>query len=71
VEIAAVDPVGERHVVASMRQSGLGKGSGIPVEMEIAYMWEVREGRLAALHLYASREEAVQVAQRREREGAQ
>jgi ketosteroid isomerase-like protein len=71
VEIAAVDPAGERHVVASMRQSGLGKGSGIPVEMDIAYMWEVREGRLAALHLYASREEAVQVAQRREREDAQ
>jgi ketosteroid isomerase-like protein len=71
VEITEVEPAGERHVVASMRQSGLGKGSGIPVEMEIAYMWEVREGRLAAMHLYPSREEAVRVAERRERESAE
>jgi hypothetical protein len=38
--------------------------------MEIAYMWEVRDGRLAALHLYPSSEEAMQVAERRELEGA-
>jgi ketosteroid isomerase-like protein len=68
VEITEVQPVGERHVVARMRQSGRGKGSGIPVDMEIAYMWEVADGRFAALHLYASPEEAVQVAERRERE---
>ena len=70
VEIAEMQPAGERHVVATMRQSGLGKGSRIPVEMEIAYMWEVRDGRLAALHLYPSSEEAMQVAERRELEGA-
>jgi ketosteroid isomerase-like protein len=68
VEILEMEPVGERHVVASMRQSGLGKGSGIPVEMEIAYMWDVRDGRLAALHLYPSREEAARVAEHRERD---
>jgi ketosteroid isomerase-like protein len=67
VEIVEMEPVGECHVIATMRQSGLGKGSGIPVEMEIAYMWDVREGRLAALHLYPSREEAVRVAEQRER----
>ncbi|HXE98988.1 MAG TPA: nuclear transport factor 2 family protein [Solirubrobacterales bacterium] len=67
VEIVEMQPVGDRHVIATVRQSGLGKGSGIPVEMEIAYMWDVRDGRLAALHLYPSREEAVQVAERRER----
>jgi hypothetical protein len=65
-----MQPAGERHVVATMRQSGLGKGSRIPVEMEIAYMWEVRDGRLAALHLYPSSEEAMQVAERRELEDA-
>jgi ketosteroid isomerase-like protein len=67
VELTEVTPAGERHVVATMRQSGIGKGSGIPVEMEIAYMWEVRDGRLAAMHLYESPEEAVRVAERRER----
>ena len=51
VEITEVEPVGERHVVARMRQSGRGRGSGIPVDMEIAYMWEVTDGRFVALHL--------------------
>lgn len=70
VEITEVQPAGERHVIATMRQSGIGKGSGIPVEMEIAYMCEVREGRLAAMHLYESPQEAVRVVERRERQGA-
>jgi ketosteroid isomerase-like protein len=71
VEITEVEPAGERHVVADMRQSGRGRGSGIPVEMEIAYMWEVREGRFAAMHLYASRAEAFRTAERRERESSE
>jgi ketosteroid isomerase-like protein len=66
VEIGEAEPVGERHVIADMHQSARGKGSGIAVEMEIAYLWEVREGRLAAMHLYASRDEAVRVAEERE-----
>jgi ketosteroid isomerase-like protein len=61
-----MEPVGERHVVTTVHQSGTGKGSGIPVEMEIAYMSEVREGRVAALQLYATRDEAVRVAESRE-----
>lgn len=70
VAIADVEPAGERHVVAMMRQSARGKGSGIPVDMEIAYLWEVRDGRFAAMHLYDSREEALRVAEQRERSGA-
>ena len=53
-----MEPVGERHVVANIHQSARGKGSGVAVEMDIAYLWEIREGRLAAMHLYATREEA-------------
>jgi ketosteroid isomerase-like protein len=68
VELGPIDPVGERHVVATMHQSGRGKGSGIPVEMDIAYMWEVRNGKIAAMHLYATAEEARRVAEQRERE---
>jgi ketosteroid isomerase-like protein len=66
VEITETTPVGARHVVAVVHQSGRGKGSGIPVDMEAAYLWEVREGRLAAMHLYVSREEALRVAEQRE-----
>ena len=66
VEIEDLEAVGEEHLVAGMRQSGLGKGSGIPVEMEIAYMWQVRDGILRAMHLYSSRREAIEVARERE-----
>jgi len=68
VELGPIDPVGDRHVVATMHQSGRGKGSGIPVEMDIAYMWEVRDGKIAAMHLYATVEQATRVAERREGE---
>ncbi len=68
VEITELEPTGDRHVIAKVRQSGRGKGSGIPVEMDIAYMWEVRDGRFAVMHLYPSREEALRVAEARERE---
>jgi uncharacterized protein len=70
VELTAAEPAGERHVVAMVHQSARGKGSGIPVHMDIAYLWEVREGMFAAMHLYETREEAIRVADQRERASA-
>jgi ketosteroid isomerase-like protein len=67
IELGPIEPVGERHVVATMHQSARGKGSGIPVEMDIAYMWEVRDERIFAMHLYATTEQALRVAEERER----
>jgi ketosteroid isomerase-like protein len=68
VDVQRMEPVGERHVVTSAHQSGVGKGSGVPVEMDVAYMVDIRGGKIAALHLYMTREEAIDVAERRERE---
>jgi ketosteroid isomerase-like protein len=59
VEIEAVQAVGERHVVAAVRQLGRGKGSGIEVEMRAAYMWELRSGRAVRLQLHPNWEEAL------------
>lgn len=67
IEVLAMEPVGERHVVTTIHQSAVGRGSGIPVEMDIAYMSDIREGKVAALQMYQSREEAIRIA--REREG--
>jgi ketosteroid isomerase-like protein len=67
IEITEADPVGARHVVAMVHQSGRGKGSGIPVEMDVAYLWDIRDGGLAALQMYATREEALDAAEQRER----
>jgi ketosteroid isomerase-like protein len=66
LEVQDVDPVGERHVIASIRQRATGRGSGIPVEMDIAFLTEVRDDKIAGLHLYATVDEARRVAEQRE-----
>jgi hypothetical protein len=38
--------------------------------MDVAYLWEVREGGIAALHLYETQAEAIRVAEQREAETA-
>jgi ketosteroid isomerase-like protein len=68
VQVDDLEPVGQRHVVSNMHQSARGKGSGVAVEMDISYLWDVRDGRLAAMQLYASREEALAAAEEREGE---
>jgi len=68
VEIARLEPVGERHVVSLLHQTATGRGSGIPVEMEIAFLWDVRGDAVAAMHIYPTRDEAVAVGERRERD---
>jgi ketosteroid isomerase-like protein len=66
-----IEPVGERHVVVDVHQTAHGRGSGIPVEMRIAYMFELGEQAMKALHLYPTWGEALAVAERREREAAE
>jgi ketosteroid isomerase-like protein len=67
IEVLEMEPVGERHVVTTIHQSAMGRGSGIPVEMDVAYMSDIREEKVVALQMYLSRDEAIRVA--REREG--
>jgi ketosteroid isomerase-like protein len=67
IEVLEMEPVGERHVVTTIHQSAMGRGSGIPVEMDIAYMSDIRGEKVVALQMYQSKEEAIRIA--REREG--
>jgi len=66
VEVRGMKPVGARHIVTSAKQTATGKGSGVPVHMEMAYLTEVRGDKFIALHLYLTPEQAVEVAERRE-----
>jgi ketosteroid isomerase-like protein len=67
IEVRGMEAVGERHVVTAIHQSGIGRGSGIPVEMDVAYMLDIRDGKVIALQMYLSRDEALSVAEQRER----
>ena len=46
-------------VVALLRSTGRGRGSGVEVESETAMVWSLREGRLIALRFYRNRDEAL------------
>ena len=61
VEPTAVEPIGDRHVVVDAHQVARGAGSGIDVEMDVFWAFEVDGGQVARMHLYPTREEALEV----------
>jgi ketosteroid isomerase-like protein len=67
VEAEEMEPVGARHVVVRMLQRGIGKGSGVEVELRVFYMFEVRDGVAVRYHLYPDREQALAAAEAGER----
>jgi ketosteroid isomerase-like protein len=65
-DVTGFEPVGQRHVVTKVHQSATGKVSGVPVEMDLAFMTEIDGERFVALHLYPDAEQARAAAERRE-----
>jgi len=60
-------PVGERHVVTHMSQTGIGRGSGIEVTGDLGWLFEVRDGLATRIELFGDFDSALAAA--REREG--
>jgi ketosteroid isomerase-like protein len=61
-----IEAVGDRHVLIPIHQTAVGRGSGVPVELDLCFMAEIADGRMTALHLYTDVDEAREVAERRE-----
>jgi ketosteroid isomerase-like protein len=57
--------VGDRVVVPN-RQSGIGSASGIPVEFEFTWVYEIRDSQLARIDEYDTLDEALKAAGLRE-----
>jgi len=57
--------VGDRVVVPN-RQSGIGSTTGIPVEEEFTWVYEIRDGQIARIDEYDTLEEALEDAGLRE-----
>jgi len=57
--------VGDRVVVPN-RQWGIGSTSGIPVEVEVTWVFEIRDNQMARLDEYDTLEEALEAAGLRE-----
>jgi ketosteroid isomerase-like protein len=65
-EVSENTPVGQRHVVTSVRQEGRGRG-GIEVSMQLAFLFDVNEqGLCTYLAMLPTSEEAVRMAEARE-----
>ena len=51
--------VGTSHVVVVLRMYGRGRGSGVPVEEEIAHLWTVENGKAVAMQVYSHAQDAL------------
>ena len=58
------------HVVVLATYLGRGKGSGVEIRQEGAHVFELRDGKVIRLEIYASRERALQYVQAAEADGA-
>jgi ketosteroid isomerase-like protein len=50
------------NVVALLRSTGKGRGSGVEVQRETAMVWSVRDGRAVAVRFFRDRDKAFQAA---------
>jgi len=56
--------VDDRRLVVRVRVVGRGAGSGVEIDREFGYLYEIEDGRSTRYHLYDSVEKAVEAAHR-------
>lgn len=66
IRVDEVEPIGERFVVVRVRQEGRGRGSGISVEQDVVYLYEIRDELCVYLAIYPDRERALADIRQRE-----
>ena len=57
VEISALDA---ERVIAVVRTSGRGKGSGIEIDQELTHLWTLRDGSVVRLDTYSTKQQALE-----------
>lgn len=62
MDLLEVIDVSETKVVAVTRQRGRGAHSGIEMDITVAYAQTLRDGKLARMEMYFSREQALEAA---------
>jgi uncharacterized protein len=64
VEPTAVEAVDDRRVLVEARQHARGAGSGVEVEMDVYWAFEVEEGHVRRIELHIDRADAVAAVER-------
>jgi ketosteroid isomerase-like protein len=54
--------IGAGSVVAFLRQTATGKGSGVPVDQDYAVVYELKGGQLVRMRAYPDRAQALEAA---------
>ena len=62
IRVERLIDAGDDRVVALALQSGTGKHSGVPVEMNLGQIYELKEGRMVRVTNYFSHAEALEAA---------
>ena len=65
-DVLSVEAVGERHIVAKVRISGKGRGSGIEIDHEAGWVVDVRDDLAIYLEVTLDEESARRIAEERE-----
>ncbi len=60
LEVERLIDAGHDRVVALTRQSATGAGSGVPVELNIGTIWELKDGRVVRLRNYRTHADALE-----------
>jgi ketosteroid isomerase-like protein len=66
IEVERWIDAGDDRVVALTRQTATGKGSGVPVELNLGQVWKFEGGRVIRVRAYLSQTEALEAAGLRE-----
>ena len=62
IQVEQLIDAGDDRVVALTRQSGTGKGSGVPVELDLGLIYELKDGRVIRITNYLTHAEALEAA---------
>jgi ketosteroid isomerase-like protein len=65
-DVQRIEPIGDRHVVASVLVTGRGAGSGAEVRQMSYWVGELRAGRIAYLEVKTDEDRAYELARGRE-----
>jgi hypothetical protein len=58
--VVSVEAPDDRHVIAEIHQTATGDASGVPVEMVVFYLLEIRDGKAVRFHIHADRDAALE-----------
>ena len=60
VEATSIETLGDNFILADSHQVARGAGSGIDVEMDVFWALEAEDGAVRRMHIYASRDAALE-----------